>query len=76
MSPWAEEEEEDDSDLPEAEGDEWEDVPETHLSDEDYESFVEDQFSGGDPERTSRRVWWILALIIVALFVLAGILFT
>ena len=73
MTAWAEEEEEeeDDSDLPEAEGDEWEDVPETHLSDEDYESFVEDELSGADPERASRRIEWVLAILIAALIVTA-----
>jgi hypothetical protein len=76
MNPWPQEEEEDDSDLPDAEGDDWEDVPETHLSDEDYDAFVDDELSGWEEERTERRVWWILGglvalLLVVAVLVLA-----
>ena len=51
----------------------FDDLPETHLDDEDYDAFIAREFdAGGRPRETSaQRVTWVIGFLIVLAVVLA-----
>ena len=56
--------------------DDFDDLPETHLDDEDYDEFVARTFDTEGRLKGSPPVGWIIAIIMALLLILAVLWFT